>query len=79
MAETLTRAQRRTLPARQALAEKFATPEQKSAFYSGLAKRSSADRLVLSGDERLALLSAYEILSRIAERAKIGLRLTDAT
>jgi hypothetical protein len=70
MSEPLTPAQRRTLPARQALAGKFASPEEKTAYFRNLAQRSHERRLVLSGDDAAALLAAYTLLRQIAERAR---------
>ena len=68
MSEVLTPAQRRTLPARQALAAKFLSPEVKSEHFRALAERANAGRVVLSGDEAKALASAYALLAKIAER-----------
>ena len=62
MSETLTPAQRRTLPARQALAAKFASPAEKTEYFRDLARRSHERRLVLSGDDAAALLAAYTLL-----------------
>jgi hypothetical protein len=70
MSEPLTPAQRRTLPARQALAGKFASPEEKTAYFRNLAQRSHERRLVLSGDDAAVLLAAYTLLRQIAERAQ---------
>jgi hypothetical protein len=70
LSETLGPAQRRTFPARQALAAKFATPEAKSEHFRRLARRSHERRLTLSGEEAAAVLGAYELLRRIAERAQ---------
>jgi hypothetical protein len=70
MPDPLTPAQRRTLPARQALAAQFASPEAKTEYYQELARRSHERRLVLSGDEAAALLAAYTLLRQIAERAR---------
>lgn len=50
------------------LAARFASPEEKSQYFSELAKRGNAHRLVLSGDERQALTAAYALLQRIAGR-----------
>jgi hypothetical protein len=72
-AEMVTDRQRRTLPARQALAQQFSSPEQKSEFYRSLGKRSAESRIVLSGDEAAALVDAYALLGRIAERARMKL------
>ena len=68
MSETLTPAQRRTLPARQALAAKFASTAEKTEYFRELAQRSHERRLVLSGDDAAALLAAYTLLRQIAER-----------
>ena len=70
MSETLTPAQRRTLPARQALEAKFASTAEKSEYFRGLARRSHGRRLVLSGDEAAGLLAAYALLRSIAERVQ---------
>jgi hypothetical protein len=68
--ETLTPAQRRTLPARQALEAKFATTAEKTEYFRELARRSHERRLTLSGDEATAVLDAYALLRSIAERVK---------
>ena len=77
MAETLTREQERTLPARRALAAKFTTSEEKSQHYRQLAEKANAGRVVLSGAEAAALAGqaevlgeAYRLLASIAERAR---------
>jgi hypothetical protein len=70
MPDPLTPAQRRTLPARQALAAQFASPEAKTEYYQELARRSHERRLTLSGDEAAALLAAYTLLRQIIERAQ---------
>jgi hypothetical protein len=68
MLETLSPDQRRTLKAREALASKFATPEQKTAHYRAMAERANAGRVVLSGNEATALRDAYRLLRTIADR-----------
>jgi hypothetical protein len=68
--ETLTPAQRRTLPARQALEAKFTSTAEKAEYFRELARRSHERRLILSGDEVAAVLAAYALLRRIAERAQ---------
>ena len=68
MAEDLSPAQRRTLAARAALAAKFSTPQEKSAYFSDLARRSAERRLTLSGDEAAALVGAYDLLRSIVGR-----------
>lgn len=68
MQETLTPAQRRTLPGRQALAAKFSSPEEKSAHFRALARRSHARRITLSGDDADALLRVYHLLGDIVMR-----------
>jgi hypothetical protein len=71
--ETISPDQRRTLPARLALASKFKTPEQKREHYRAMGARSAAGRVVLRTDEAAALVDAYSLLSRIAERARVKL------
>lgn len=61
-------AHQRTAKARQALADKFSTPDEKSAYYADLAQRSNAQRLTLNKTEREALASAYKLLGDIARR-----------
>jgi hypothetical protein len=70
VSETLTPAQRRTLPARQALTAKFASTAEKTEYFRDLARRSHERRLVLSGDEAEAVVAAYTLLRQIAERAQ---------
>jgi hypothetical protein len=69
-AETLAERQNRTHPAREALAGRFESAEQRSEHYRALGRRSANSRFVLSGDEAEALVNAYAILGRIAERAR---------
>jgi hypothetical protein len=68
MAEPLTPAQQRTLPARQALAAKFPSPEKKSEHFRALARRSHERRLTLSGSEVEQLAQIVQILVRIVAR-----------
>ncbi len=48
----------------------FPTPEAKTDFYRELARRANDGRIVLSRDDAEALVSAYELLQRIAHRAR---------
>jgi len=73
MPETLTARQRQTLNGRQALAEQFPSTEARTEHYRALGRRSAERRFVLSGDEAAALVDAYSLLSRIAERARVKL------
>ena len=73
MDATLSPAQRRTLPARKALAAKFSSPEEKRDYYREIGERGNAGRVVLRADEAAALVDAYSLLSRIAERARVKL------
>jgi len=68
MAEPLTPAQRRTLPARQALAAKFSSPEEQSEHFRSLARRSHAGRVVLSAGEAAKLAQVSEFLRHLVER-----------
>jgi hypothetical protein len=68
--DVLTPAQRRTLPAREALAAKFTTPEQKSEHYRALAERSNAGRIVLSAADAEVLARAYALLGQIVSRSQ---------
>ena len=68
MEEALTPAQRRTLPARQALAAKFSSPEEKSEHFRALARRSHARRLTLSAHEAATLAEVSDFLRHILER-----------
>ncbi len=72
-AEVLTDRQRQTLPARQALNAKFETPQQRSDHFRELGRKSAEGRILLSADESAALVSAYDLLTRIAERARLKL------
>ena len=65
---TLTEAQRRTLPAREALARRFPTPEAKSKHYRQIGERGNAGRVVLRAEEAAALRDAYTLLRTIADR-----------
>jgi hypothetical protein len=64
----LSPAQRRTLPARKALAAKFSSPEAKREYYREIGERGNAGRLVLRADEAEALRDAYRLLAKIADR-----------
>jgi hypothetical protein len=68
MPEVLSSAQRRTLPARQALASKFPSSEAKSDFYRRIGERGNARRVVLRAEEAEALRDAYQLLRTIASR-----------
>jgi hypothetical protein len=73
LAEVLTPNQRRTLPAQRALRQKFSSEEERRAYYSRLGRLSNAGRIVLSAEESLAVTQAYDLLGRIAERARLKL------
>ena len=73
MPETLTARQRQTLNGRQALADQFSSPEARTEHYRALGRRSAERRVTLSGDEAAALVDAYSLLGRIAERARVKL------
>ena len=68
MPEVLSPAQRRTLPAREAFARKFSSPEAKSKHYREIGERGNAGRVVLRAEEAAALRNAYALLRTIAER-----------
>ncbi len=68
MDTVLSPAQRRTLPARKALAAKFSSPEAKREYYREIGERGNAGRLVLRADEAEALRDAYRLLRTIADR-----------
>ena len=71
--ENLTEGQKRTMAARRALAQGFSSPAERREFYRQLGRKSSRGRVLLSGDEAAALVDAYSLLGRIAERARIKL------
>jgi hypothetical protein len=73
MPELLSPAQRRTLPAREALARRFDSPEEKRQHYRAMAEKANAGRVVLSADEATAVVEAYGLLGSIAERARVKL------
>jgi hypothetical protein len=64
----LSPAQRRTLPARKALAAKFPDPEAKREYYREIGERGNAGRVVLRAEEAAALRDAYALLAKIADR-----------
>jgi hypothetical protein len=69
--DALTPQQRRTFPARKALAAKFSSPKEKFQFYRGLAEREATRRrggIVLSADEAASLAEAYAMLQQVARR-----------
>jgi hypothetical protein len=72
MADILSPAQRRTLSARQAFAAKFSSPEEQSAHFRSLARRSHERRLTLSGDEAAALLHFHGLLGSIVDRTQLA-------
>jgi hypothetical protein len=65
----LTARQRQTLAARQALARKFATPQEKSDYYRTLGRKAAAGRIVLSGSDAAALVH----LGRAATEGSVAL------
>ena len=67
MSELLNAHQRQTLNGRQALADRFPTPEARTQHYRELGRRSAERRVVLSGDEAEALRDTYRLLRTIAE------------
>ncbi len=73
MPELLTARHQQTRAGRQALAAQFSSPEARTEHYRALGRRSAERRFVLSGDEAEALVGAYSLLSRIAERARLKL------
>jgi hypothetical protein len=73
MSDPLTARQRQTLPAREALAARFTSPEERREFYRALGRKSAAQRVVLSRDDVAALaplVEAYALLTRIVARAR---------
>lgn len=58
----------RTTKARETFLSQFPDEESKREHMRGLAKRSAASRVVLSGDEASALAAAYKHLREIAHR-----------
>ena len=72
MSDPLTARQRQTQAAREALAARFTSPEERSEFYRALGRKSAAQRVVLSRDDVAALaplVDAYALLARIVARA----------
>jgi hypothetical protein len=70
MEERLTAAQQKTLPARQALAARFSSPQERSEYFRELARLSHRKRLVLSAEEAAALGDVSALLTRILERVQ---------
>lgn len=56
------------VPARAALAAKFQTPEELTAYYARAGRKGNEQRIVLSAEEKVALGAAYELLARIISR-----------
>jgi hypothetical protein len=73
MPDALSDRKRQTRNGRHALAERFPSAEARTEHYRTLGRRSAERRVVLSGDEAAALVDAYSLLSRIAERARTKL------
>jgi hypothetical protein len=70
MSDPLTARQRQTLAARQAFADRFTSPEERTEHYRSLGRKSAAHRVVLSGYEASALAEAYALLARIVARTQ---------
>ena len=68
MPETLSSQQRRTLPAREALARKFASEEERSEYYRRIGAKGNDGRVVLRAEDAAALRDAYTLLRTIADR-----------
>jgi len=68
-AQELTPNQRRTLKAREALAQKLADPETRRNYFADLARRQTG-HIKLSPAEAQALVEAFVLLERIAARAR---------
>jgi hypothetical protein len=64
-----TPSQQRTAAARRAFAEQFTSAEEKSEHYRRMAQKANAGRLVLRPDDVSALVTAYQALRSVAERA----------
>ncbi len=78
--DVLTPRQRQAAHARAAFARKFPSPEAKSEYFRAIGERGNAGRVVLRAEEAAALVDAsdalvdaYSLLSRIAERARVKL------
>jgi hypothetical protein len=68
--DDLTARQLQTLPGRRAFTERFSNSEEKSEYFSAIGKRGAEGRLILSSDERAALLSAYSLLATLVEKSE---------
>jgi hypothetical protein len=74
--DELTPRQRQTLNARKAFDAKFATTEERAHHFSMLGRRSAEGRLVLTVEDRAALVAAYSLLDGIVERARLNPQFT---
>ncbi len=72
MPDVLSQRQQRTLAARQAFANRFSTPQEQTEYFSALARRAAAGRVVLTTADASVLAEAYAVLARIAERTRQG-------
>jgi hypothetical protein len=59
---------KRTQRAREVFAERFASPEERTAFYRELGRHSAQGRIILSGEAAAALRDAYALLRSIAPK-----------
>ena len=70
MSDPLTARQRQTLAARQAFADRFTSPEERTEHYRALGRKSAATRLVLSRAAMDALADAYALLGRVVAQER---------
>ncbi|MFL5759099.1 MAG: hypothetical protein ACJ789_05130 [Thermomicrobiales bacterium] len=71
MAETAPIARRRYF------ADKFQTQAEKTEYFSDLAKKSQAGRIVLTGDQADAVRQAYALLQRVSAKLEAPVEVGD--
>lgn len=68
----LGRRKQQTERARETFASRFATPEEKSTYYSQIGKQAAKNRVVISPDDAAAIGQAFRLLRRVAERVDLS-------
>lgn len=64
--DTLSPAARRTLPGRTAFQAKFASEEERSAFYREIGRKGVARRVILTPEEKSAIGKAHRMLDSLS-------------
>ena len=62
--------QRQTANGRRAFLDKFPSPEARSEHFRNLARRAAGSRVVLSAADAAVLITAHELIGRVADKAR---------